>query len=69
MPTTKTSSKRYTPSSVPVISQANVYYSEDVQASGGIDSFLKSIGSDRAKPLPEIDFSEEEWKQMLSEDL
>lgn len=69
MPTTKTLTKRYTPGSVPVISQAKVYYSTDVQASGGVDSFLKSIGSDKAKSLPEINFSEEEWHQMLSQDL
>jgi hypothetical protein len=38
-----------------------------MQAAGGVDSFLESIGSDKAKPLPEIDFSEEEWEQMLSQ--
>ena len=66
MQTTETVTKRYTPGSVPVVSQARVYYSADVQAAGGVEDFLKSIGSDKAKTLPEIDFSEEEWRQMLS---
>lgn len=65
----ETAAKRYTPDSVPVANQAKIYYSADVQAAGGIDAFLKSIGSDKAKPLPKIDFSEAEWEQMLKADL
>lgn len=61
----ETPAKRYIPDSVPFASQAKVYYSTDVQAAGGVDALLKSIGSDKVKPLPEIDFSEEEWTQML----
>ena len=69
MQTTKKLIKRYTPGSVPVASHAQVYYATDVENAGGIDAFLKAIGSDKAKPLPEIDFSEEEWAQMLKTDL
>ncbi|QMW02214.1 hypothetical protein [Spirosoma foliorum] len=65
----KTETKLYTPDSVPVVSQAKIYYSADVQAAGGVDAFLKSIGSDKAKQLPKIDFSEAEWEQMLKTDL
>ena len=69
MQTTSAENKRYTPDSVPVASQINVYYSNDVQAAGGMNAFLKLIGSDESKKLPEIDFSEDEWNQMLQEDL
>ena len=65
----ETITKRYTPDSVPVVSQAKVYYSADIQAAGGVEDFLKLIGSDKAKTLPEIHFSEDEWTQMLKADL
>ncbi len=69
MQTTEQDNKRYTPGSVPVASQNKIYYSADVQAAGGIEAFLKSINSDKPKVLPEIDFTEEEWAQMLKADL
>lgn len=65
----ETLTKRYTPSSVPVVSQAKIYYSVDVQAAGGVEALLKSIGSDQAKILPDIHFSEDEWSQMLAKDI
>jgi len=60
--------RQYTPGSVPIASQAKVYYSADIQRAGGVDAFLESIGSNQEKKLPEIDFSEEEWIKMLSTD-
>ncbi|GAB4037728.1 hypothetical protein [Spirosoma gilvum] len=60
--------KKYTPGSVPTVNQVKIYYSSDVQAAGGMDAFLKSVGSDRAKTLPQIDFSEQEWEHMLKEE-
>lgn len=69
MDTTEISGKRYTPGSVPVVNQSKVYYAADVEAAGGVDAFLKSIGSDKAKQLPEIDFSESEWEQMLNQEI
>lgn len=68
MQTKEASIKQHTPGSVPVASSAKVYYSADVQEAGGINAFLKLIGSDREKTLPEIDFSEEEWTKMLGAD-
>lgn len=64
----ETLTKRYTPGSVPVANQIKIYYSADVQAVGGMDAFLTSIESDKAKMLPEIDFSEDEWSQMVEVD-
>jgi hypothetical protein len=65
----ETKVRQYTPGSVPLAHPVKVYYAADVEAAGDMDSFMKSIGSDKAKPLPEIDFSEEEWMQMLKTDL
>lgn len=65
----KTRSNEYTPGSVPTVSQLKIYYANEIQALGGTEAWLKSIGSDKPKQLPEIDFSEEEWTQMLNEGL
>ncbi|WP_338874349.1 hypothetical protein WBJ53_01885 [Spirosoma sp. SC4-14] len=67
MKQTEARSDKYTPGSVPTANQMKVYYSQDVQAAGGVDAWLKAIGSDKAKPLPEINLSEEEWEHILKE--
>jgi len=68
MQKTKQLPVRYTPGSVSVATTPKVYYSADIQAAGGVDAFMKSIGADKEKSLPEIDFSEKEWMEMLNEE-
>ncbi|MBN8825020.1 MULTISPECIES: hypothetical protein [unclassified Spirosoma] len=68
MPAKTKIAKQYTPGSVPVVNQPKIYFSSDIQAAGSMDAFLKSVGSDKAKPLPELDFSEEQWERMLKDE-
>ena len=65
----KAQSNKHTPTSVPTASQIRVYYSNDIRAAGGVKAWLQTIGSDKPKHLPEITISEEEWNQMLKENL
>ncbi|QJD78234.1 hypothetical protein [Spirosoma rhododendri] len=65
MNTNEIASPRFTPGSVPVAEQVKIYYSADINAAGGIDAFMKQIGSDQPKSLPALTFSVEEWDQML----
>jgi len=59
---------RQVPGAVATSIQPKVYHSTDVQAAGGTDAFMKSIGADKEKQLPAIEFTEDEWTQMLNEE-
>lgn len=43
----------------------NVYNSEQIAAAGGLEAFNKLIGNDQPKQWPKIEFSSEQWDEML----
>lgn len=45
--------------------QLNVYNSEQINAAGGIAAFSKLIGNDKPIEAPNIEFTNEEWEEML----
>ena len=42
----------------------NIYNSKQISAIGGMESFLDSIGSDKAIEIPQFNFSEKELFEM-----
>ncbi|MBC7891154.1 MAG: hypothetical protein H7Y12_02990 [Sphingobacteriaceae bacterium] len=47
----------------------NVYNSEQIQAAGGLEAFNTLIGNDKPKIWPTIEFTDDEWKEMLKKGL
>lgn len=44
--------------------QLNVYNSAQINAAGGIAAFSKLIGNDKPIEPPNIEFTDEEWKEI-----
>ena len=43
----------------------NIYKPKEIVEVGGIDKFSQMIGNDKEIEIPEFDFTEKEWEEML----
>lgn len=44
--------------------ELNVFSPEDIMKNGGAETFSGLIGNDRPIPVPNLDFSQEEWLEI-----